>query len=395
MSSIARLTHHPHQRQTSEPPAPARQFTPPVIGNQARLRLQAKLEVGAAADPAEREADAAADRVMRQSTTSLQHTVQRKCGACQLEDQAALQRQGEGGDRLAGTPVPESVPRALAGPGQKLDDATRTFMESGFGHDFSSVRIHNDSAAADSARDVAARAYTLGNQIAFSPGAYRPASPQGRRLLAHELAHVVQQGATQPTLRRYGHDQAHCEQEDLEKCLWPGDMYARRYVASAIQILNTDPLPSYVPPLLQNYFMTTTPDLAKIKQNFAAIQAEVDQNDYFYDCVYDCKNTKTSMEVGKTKVSYLLGGSGPIILCMNSLRDGTVPEWLTGHTIVHEFAHRYLDFTGDPEYCAGACTDITPAQALKNPDSYASLAQDIYDKKTIAELKKARAQKPP
>jgi len=129
---------------------------------------------------------------MRQSTA----TLQRKCDACEEEDKGAIQRSAESADPLAGAPAPESVRRALSGPGQKLDETTRNLMESGFGHDFSSVRIHNDSAAAASARDVAARAYTLGEHIAFNQDAYQPGSAQGKRLLAHELAHVVQQ--TQP-----------------------------------------------------------------------------------------------------------------------------------------------------------------------------------------------------
>ncbi|HET7882635.1 MAG TPA: DUF4157 domain-containing protein [Acetobacteraceae bacterium] len=103
---------------------------------------------------------------------------------------------GSGGDALAGGRVPGSVHDVLRQPGETLDADTRGFMESRFGYDFSDVRIHRDARAAASARDVAARAYTVGNHIAFGGNAYRPADVEGRKLLAHELAHVVQQGDT-------------------------------------------------------------------------------------------------------------------------------------------------------------------------------------------------------
>lgn len=81
------------------------------------------------------------------------------------------------------------------GGGQALDSGTQAFMESRLGADFSSVRIHIDAAAAESARAVNARAYTVGNDIVFGAGQYQPGSPTVMRTLAHELTHVVQQRA--------------------------------------------------------------------------------------------------------------------------------------------------------------------------------------------------------
>jgi hypothetical protein len=88
---------------------------------------------------------------------------------------------------------PGVVADALLGPARPLDAATRAFMEPRFGHDFSQVRVHTDSLAADSARSVNARAYTSGRNLVFGEGQYAPHSSQGRRLIAHELTHVVQQ----------------------------------------------------------------------------------------------------------------------------------------------------------------------------------------------------------
>jgi hypothetical protein len=89
--------------------------------------------------------------------------------------------------------VPSIVQGALASPGQPLDAATRTFMEPRFGYDFSQVRVHADGQAAESSKAVNALAYTVGQDVVFGSGKYDPVSSAGRRLLAHELAHVVQQ----------------------------------------------------------------------------------------------------------------------------------------------------------------------------------------------------------
>jgi len=93
------------------------------------------------------------------------------------------------------------VQDVLSSPGQALDPATSRFMENRFGHDFSGVRVHTDNRAAESARSVNALAYTVGRDVVFGAGQYSPQSFSGRRLLAHELAHVVQQaGATKSSL---------------------------------------------------------------------------------------------------------------------------------------------------------------------------------------------------
>jgi hypothetical protein len=92
-----------------------------------------------------------------------------------------------------GGAAPPAVYRTLRTPGSSLDAATRSRMESRFGHNFGDVRVHHDSLADESARAVHADAYTVGRKIVFAAGKYAPATPAGRRLLAHELTHVVQQ----------------------------------------------------------------------------------------------------------------------------------------------------------------------------------------------------------
>jgi hypothetical protein len=96
-------------------------------------------------------------------------------------------------DRQARAAALRIVGETLSSPGRPLDPATRTFMEPRFDCDFSRVRVHADTKAAESARAVNALAYTVGSDIVFAAGAFRPGTGPGRQLLAHELAHVVQQ----------------------------------------------------------------------------------------------------------------------------------------------------------------------------------------------------------
>lgn len=102
------------------------------------------------------------------------------------------------------TGLSPTVNQVLRTPGRPLDSATRGTMESRFGHDFSRVRIHHDEQAAASASRISANAYTVGSSIVFDHGRYQPHSPAGQRLLAHELAHVVQQSGIGSSGREQG-----------------------------------------------------------------------------------------------------------------------------------------------------------------------------------------------
>ncbi|MFO1339079.1 MAG: DUF4157 domain-containing protein, partial [Burkholderiaceae bacterium] len=119
-------------------------------------------------------------------------------------DEALMQRRASAGDAHDEAPAPDLVQRVLDSPGQALDAQARAFMEPRFGRDFSHVRVHTDASAAASAREVGAWAYTVGHHLVFDHGHFDPIGPVGRQLLAHELAHVVQQsdGVLAPTLQR-------------------------------------------------------------------------------------------------------------------------------------------------------------------------------------------------
>ena len=197
-----------------------------AIGNQAVGRLlQRKLVVNTPGDAYEQEADRVADAVMRATPASpspalsraapTPRALQRACscgGTCDdcRKEQAVQRKEGSSiGIAGAGTAAPPIVHDVLRSPGRPLDAGTRAFMEPRFGRSFADVRIHADARAAKSARSVQSIAYTVGKDIALDSGRYVPHSPQGRRLLAHELAHVVQQSGSDPLRQRpTGHEPA-------------------------------------------------------------------------------------------------------------------------------------------------------------------------------------------
>jgi hypothetical protein len=171
--------------------------------------LQAKLTVNQAGDQYEQEADRVAEQVMRMPDSGLRtpaiapaaQKLQRKCacggsgdsgGSCsECAEKKELQRSAD-----TSSPVPEAPPivsEVIRSPGQPLDAATRAFMEPRFGYDFSRTRVHVGGQAAQSASAVNARAFTVGERLVFGEGQYQPHAASGRQLIAHELAHVVQQ----------------------------------------------------------------------------------------------------------------------------------------------------------------------------------------------------------
>lgn len=123
--------------------------------------------------------------------------LQRKCacgGTCSSCQEEELHRKEDNpGDSSSGNEPLGLVHDVVRSPGQPLDRSTRGFMESRFGEDFSKVRVHTDAKAGRSANSVNALAYTVGSNVVFGPGQFAPQTSVGKSLLAHELAHVVQQ----------------------------------------------------------------------------------------------------------------------------------------------------------------------------------------------------------
>ncbi|KAF5424621.1 MAG: protein of unknown function (DUF4157) [Candidatus Methanocomedens sp.] len=152
------------------------------------LPIQAKLRINKPGDVYEQEADRVAEQVMRMEEPG----VQRQVG----EEEETLQSKEIPSQIPEVTPNLEARINAIRGGGQPLPESTRAFFEPRFGHDFSQVRVHMGANAAETARVLNARAFTLGQDVVFGAGQYAPEAGTGQRLIAHELAHVVQQGAT-------------------------------------------------------------------------------------------------------------------------------------------------------------------------------------------------------
>jgi hypothetical protein len=163
--------------------------------------VQPKLEINQPGDQYEQEADAMADKVMRVSDKDVAQNsytsgmnIQRKCAECEKEDkEKKLQRKENSSEKVNTGNHLETYVKNLGNSGQPLSREERNFFEPKFGHDFSKVRIHNDHRAADSAKAINAQAYTYGNNIVFNQSKYSPQTNAGKKLMAHELSHTIQQ----------------------------------------------------------------------------------------------------------------------------------------------------------------------------------------------------------
>ena len=150
--------------------------------------IQAKLVVGQPGDIYEQEADRVADAVMRMPDPRVQRPAEPE-----EEEEEKIRTKQLPSQTLGIVPDVETSINSIRGGGQPLSESTRAFFERRFGIDFSQVRVHADSQAAQTASAVNARAFTFGWDIVFGAEQYEPSASEGRRLLAHELTHVVQQ----------------------------------------------------------------------------------------------------------------------------------------------------------------------------------------------------------
>lgn len=188
--------------------------------------LQAKLRIGASNDKYEQEADRIADQVVRMPAGNIQRT----CSTCEEKEELIqtkplfssitplVQREAtpeeEKEEELIQTKPTDASRSSSVGPdlaggissirggGRSMSQSERSFFEPRFGADFSSVRIHEGVRANEAAQSVNARAFTLGSDIVFAAGEYSSGSHEGRKLMAHELVHVGQQGGGQFLIQR-------------------------------------------------------------------------------------------------------------------------------------------------------------------------------------------------
>ena len=194
----------------------------PDCSGKSRFGADSAVALGAPDDQYEQEADRVAEQMMAGAPLAApaglgmgrlqrqeveeeeEELLQAKPGALQRqeeqEEEELLQAKSSGTGSTAAAAAPAAAAAVTSG-GQPLAASERAFFEPRFGHDLSHVRLHTDAGASHAARGIGARAYTLGQHIAFAPGEYAPSTREGRRLLAHELTHTLQQNGHR-TLRR-------------------------------------------------------------------------------------------------------------------------------------------------------------------------------------------------
>jgi hypothetical protein len=191
-------------------------------GNHAvQVLLRPKLRVGGPADAAEQEADSLAAEATHEGNCSCAPG-EPKCQHCREEEERTIRRKPH-----AGGESPRAVDHVRLGAARPLAAADRIFFESRYRADLSAVRLHDNPDAAASTAQLDARAFTVGHDIAFGRGEYDPHSPQGRLLLAHELAHValghsgVRRQKTDAPSSQVGTEPLTCQPEIPGVCVAP------------------------------------------------------------------------------------------------------------------------------------------------------------------------------
>lgn len=211
----SRPSPHPLGGRSGRPTGSLRPSRIPVGRAPAWPPIQRKPLVGGSDQADEREADAVADAVVRMVDAppirAASVGIQRKCAACEAgrpcsacaeEDGKTIQTKRAPSVDRNPVPAPDVALRAAGRGGTQLPGEVRSHFELRFGSDFGHVRVHDGVEAAEGARSVHARAYTVGSDIVFGAGEYTPGTPEGQRLLAHELVHTIQQAGSPTTLQR-------------------------------------------------------------------------------------------------------------------------------------------------------------------------------------------------
>jgi len=350
-----------------------------------RISLQRKLRNGSSHDALELEADRTADQVLnwpaQSPAANTKPPIRRYTGHAEAD----------------GGPVSASVADLLAGSGRPLDTKLQEDFGKRFGRDFSQVRVHTNAMAAQSAREECAHAYTVGRNIVFAGGAFLPTTHEGRRLIAHELTHVVQQiGAAAPVLQRAPDGGVKAESETKPRDKFIGctnDQKAKIREASgqavglaqrAVQALVRDfPLSYEMSALRANFGSLSSDQQSTITTRYKNIAASLATK------AYKCATTgKKSREGGK--VFDFCGEAycpGREITLFPDFGKAQCPA---DAVVLHEAAHN-----------AGACSDIDkgrnypPAHAENNAYSYERFATDVWaGYRAPPELKKRESSVP-
>jgi hypothetical protein len=365
--------------------------------------LQRKLAINPPDDAYEREADRVAEAVT--NTTAPQ--VQRACacgGTCdECSGGAKVQTMHTGSDHAQEATAPPVVDEVLSSPGQPLEPATRTFMEDRFAHDFSDVRVHSDAKAAESARSVNALAYTVGSDVVLGAGQHAQHTDAGRKLLAHELTHVVQQsgGLGRKTLQRWTINK--CNQA---QSVYIEDAFAKSFdtLSKAARRLEQKPTTDAVKAALWLAFRSDSDATAQFVSNrISTLRDKITSASI--TCTDDTKNDECKTDTGFHSRSP--EDFGMIYLCMPAFSNASAIE--QSNTLTHEAAHKYLGVR-DKGYFAKDCVETArvaskegneetekdsgtagdnPSKRFNNADSYSCFVHFLLRRGTEALAKQA------
>ena len=273
--------------------------------------IQTKLAINKPGDQYEQEADRVAEQVM---TMPAHHVV-----SCTPPHIQCFSGQSYGPMNAA----PASVDQALASPGKPLELALRQDMEQRFGHDFSRVLVHSGASAEQSAQDVNANAYTVGHDMVFGTGRFAPGTHEGRRLIAHELTHVVQQS---------GADGIYTGQSNEKR-----DLSSIQEVAG---MSRPSPRPVAVSAAAPSAFVSRDVSNPKVPMTISEEVVELKGNRYFSPSAALAKSIKDSVGIQQIWVQFgkIARGILPVRFEKDGYATADLPPSMPGHPleVTHE-----------------------------------------------------------
>ena len=341
--------------------------------------FQPKLTINQPNDIYEQEADAMADKVMRMPDSLVNNnsffkpsTIQRKCAHCEEEEKTA-QRKETNNDVTSSSTQTEDYINSLSG-GRSLNDNERNFFESKMGYDFSDVKIHTDADAARSARSINALAYTNGKNIVFNDGQFKPDTDSGKKLMAHELTHVVQQTRAikrLPAIQRFTTSDCGITQNTL---INNAVTTAQTNLRTVITQLRTRPLTTDIENALWLYFRDTSATTADaVANNLDRIKSGIS------GLSYECENDCAENELGYTRLGTMITSLGSIHVCMNNLGADSAN---VANTVIHESAHYFLLANDSFGYYGNDCEESEEtvragsSSKLSLADSYSCMVKN-------------------
>ena len=362
---------------------------------------------------------APANLLQRKCACGGDHGISGECEDCRKKGLGVVQRLATNTSLVSS--VPPIVHEVLRSPGHPLDIGTRAFMEPRFGHDFGHVRIHTDAQAAESAKAINAIAFTVGDHVVFDSGQYAPQSISGRRLLAHEMTHVLQQSQSNLSQSMdHPEDPSEVEAENNAKLIdstehltftgqrpaisrettttvevippttpnscgleqhreiFPAAMQAIRWLETAISSLNAfiatptaEGSAAQARASLNRHFHSTTADTStQVRDRLNTLHNDISNRTTLNVECHDASDA-TCGAAG----AYVSGSL--LVFCPAFFDGGSIWQ---AESIIHEMAHSLL---GDPHITDRAYqsdriyTMLSTEEALSNAESFGLLVQEL------------------